>query len=167
MVELQKGNILDAGTEALVNTVNTAGVMGKGLALQFRRAFPDNYQFYRSACQRNEVQPGRMLIFPTNRFENPHYIVNFPTKRHWKARSTLQDIDAGLVALVGEIRRFDFGSIAIPSLGCGNGGLDWNVVRPRILKALTELPDVRVLLYQPWEIPPDESLYRRGDPTSP
>ena len=157
MVEIHEGNILDAMAEALVNTVNTVGVMGKGIALQFRQAFPDNYEFYRQACKRHEVQPGRMLVYSTNRFENPHYIVNFPTKRHWKGRSTIQDIDTGLVALVNDIRRLGIRSIAIPPLGCGNGGLDWHIVRPRIVKALEAVPEVRVLLYQSSGAPsPDE-----------
>src|ERR1700730_2661345 len=157
MVELQEGNILDAEAEALVNTVNTVGVMGKGVALQFRQAFPANYEFYRHACERKEVQPGRMLVYSTNRFENPRYIINFPTKRHWKGKSKLQDIDTGLAALLQDIRRLGIHSVAIPPLGCGNGGLDWGVVRPRIVKALEALTDVRVLLYQPRGAPsPDE-----------
>jgi O-acetyl-ADP-ribose deacetylase (regulator of RNase III) len=149
MIERAAGNILEANAEALVNTVNTVGVMGKGIALQFRQAFPRNYEIYRRACLRGDVKAGLMLVTPTGRFENPTLIVNFPTKRHWKGRSRLEDIDAGLTDLVRVIKEKDIHSIAIPPLGCGNGGLDWNIVRPRIEHALAAVPDTRVLLFAP------------------
>ena len=149
MIEHASGNILEANAEALVNTVNTVGVMGKGIALQFRQAFPKNYEIYRRACQRGDVKPGFMLVTPTGRFENPTFIINFPTKRHWKGRSRLEDIDAGLTDLVRVIKENGIHSIAIPPLGCGNGGLDWNVVRPRIEHAMAAVPNTRVLLFAP------------------
>ncbi len=158
MVELRSGNILDADTEALVNTVNTVGVMGKGIALQFRQAFPRNYEVYRRACERGEVQPGKMLVVPTDRLENPRYVVNFPTKRHWKGKSRVEDIEAGLEALVAEIRRLNIRSVAIPPLGCGNGGLDWEAVRPLIVRVMAAVPDVEVLLYQPRRAPVSEEM---------
>lgn len=143
--------------DALVNTVNTVGVMGKGVALQFRQAFPENYEYYRNACLRSQVQPGKMLIYSRNRLDNPRFIINFPTKRHWKGKSKLNDIDAGLAALVRDIRDLGIQSIAIPPLGCGNGGLDWAIVRPRIIKALEAVPEVHVLLYEPRGAPvPDQ-----------
>ena len=149
MLELTKGNLLDAPVEALVNTVNTVGVMGKGIALQFRQAFPDNFKVYEAACRHGEVVPGRMLVVPTHRFENPKFIINFPTKRHWKGKSRIEDIEAGLSDLVRVIRHEKIQSIAVPPLGCGNGGLEWSTVRPKIENALAQVPGVQVLLYAP------------------
>jgi O-acetyl-ADP-ribose deacetylase (regulator of RNase III) len=158
MVELTKGNILDADVNALVNTVNTVGVMGKGIALQFKQAFPRNYELYQRACERGEVVPGKMFVVPTNRLSNPKFIVNFPTKRHWKGKSRMEDITAGLVDLVRVIRRENIHSIAIPPLGCGNGGLDWDEVRPKIVSALSVLPDVNVLVFTPEGAPAVEDM---------
>lgn len=146
MIELTHGNLLDAEADALVNTVNCVGVMGKGLALQFKQAFPENFRAYERACRAGEVKPGHMLTRPTGKLTGPKYIVNFPTKRHWKGNSRIEDIDAGLEALVEEIQRLEIKSIAVPPLGCGNGGLRWEDVRPRIEAALGQLPGVRVLL---------------------
>jgi O-acetyl-ADP-ribose deacetylase (regulator of RNase III) len=103
MIHKAKGNLLAADVEALVNTVNSVGVMGKGIALQFKQAFPDNYAAYEAACKREEVQPGRMFVFHTNTFHNPHFIINFPTKRHWKGKSKIEDIEAGLKDLAASI----------------------------------------------------------------
>lgn len=165
MIQLTRGNILEAATEALVNTVNTEGVMGKGIALQFKRAFPENYLFYRRACERGEVEPGRMLVFETGRLSPPRYIINFPTKRHWRSPSRVEDIETGLQALVREITGRGIRSIAIPPLGCGNGGLDWREVRPRIERALAPLADVEVRLYEPAGAPdPRAMLDRRKRP---
>src|SRR4030042_1922418 len=96
MITRTKGNILEADAEALVNTVNCVGVMGKGIALQFRQAFPENYEAYRQACERGQVVPGRMFTWATELLQYPKYIINFPTKRHWKGKSKLADIEAGL-----------------------------------------------------------------------
>jgi O-acetyl-ADP-ribose deacetylase (regulator of RNase III) len=153
MIELSRGDILSADVEALVNTVNCVGVMGRGVALQFRKAFPDNYRAYRVACAREEVEPGRMFVHVLSRLENPRYIINFPTKRHWKGKSRLEDIDAGLDALIAEVERRGIQSIAVPPLGCGLGGLDWDAVRPRIEAAFARLPQVRVLLFEPTGAP--------------
>jgi len=158
MVEIRSGNILDADAEALVNTVNTVGVMGKGIALQFRQAFPRNYEVYRRACERGEVQPGKMLVVSTDRLDKPRYVVNFPTKRHWRGKSRIEDIESGLEALLAEIRRLNIRSIAIPPLGCGNGGLDWEVVRPMIVRAVAAVPEVQVLLYPPRGAPVPEEM---------
>ena len=146
---LTHGNVVKADAEALVNTVNCVGVMGKGVALQFKQAFPDNMKEYGKACKKKQVQPGRMLTFATSRLGNPKYIINFPTKRHWKGKSRLDDIESGLRALVEEVRRLEIKSIAIPPLGCGSGGLDWTTVRAMIEGAFTELPDVEMLLFEP------------------
>jgi O-acetyl-ADP-ribose deacetylase (regulator of RNase III) len=158
MIERTSGNILEADAEALVNTVNTVGVMGKGIALQFRQAFPANYDIYKRACARGEVRPGAMLVTPTGRFENPSLIINFPTKRHWRGRSRIEDIDSGLLDLVRIIKEKQIRSVAIPPLGCGNGGLDWHEVRPRIEQAFAALPDTRVLLFAPEGAPSVDSM---------
>lgn len=149
MIEHTHGNLLKANAEALVNTVNCVGVMGKGIALQFKQAFPENFRVYEHACQTGEVLPGRMLVFETGQMLSPKYIINFPTKRHWRGDSRLEDIDAGLAALVVEVQKLGIRSIAIPPLGCGNGGLDWTLVRPRIETAFSAIPGVRVLLFSP------------------
>ena len=158
MIKLTQGNILDADVEALVNTVNCVGVMGKGIALQFKQAFRDNFQAYASACRKGEVKPGRMFIFPTNKMFNPKYIINFPTKRHWKEKSKLEYIEQGLNALVAEVRRLGIKTIAIPPLGCGYGGLRWPEVRNLIETAFDQLPDVQVLLFEPGRTPEAESM---------
>ncbi|MGH9198835.1 MAG: type II toxin-antitoxin system antitoxin DNA ADP-ribosyl glycohydrolase DarG, partial [Acidimicrobiia bacterium] len=147
MIHLTRGDLLKADADALVNTVNTVGVMGKGVALQFRQAFPRNYEAYRRACERGSVEIGRMFVFDAGQLVRPRYIVNFPTKKHWKSKSRLEDIEAGLVDLVRVIEELDIKSIAVPPLGAGSGGLNWSDVRPRIEEALGGLSDVDVLLY--------------------
>ncbi len=153
MIEFRSGDILKDESDALVNTVNCVGVMGRGIALQFKDAYPDNFKVYEAACNRGEVQPGRMLVFETGKLTPPRFIINFPTKRHWRGRSRIEDIENGLGALVKEIRARDIRSIAIPPLGSGLGGLDWNSVRPRIERALQAVPGVRVSVYEPQGAP--------------
>jgi O-acetyl-ADP-ribose deacetylase (regulator of RNase III) len=148
MIEFRTGDILQADAEALVNTVNCVGIMGRGVALQFKQAFPENFKAYEAACAREEVQPGRMFVFETGFLTNPKYIINFPTKRHWRGKSRIKDIDAGLKALVEEIRKRGIQSIAVPPLGSGLGGLAWTEVRPRIEAALG-MPDVRTIVFEP------------------
>jgi O-acetyl-ADP-ribose deacetylase (regulator of RNase III) len=144
-----QGNLLEADAEALVNTVNCVGQMGKGIALQFKQAYPDNFHAYQKAVKAGLVRPGAMFVFETGRYLNPKLIINFPTKRHWRGKSRLEDIRSGLLALVEEIKSRGIESIAVPPLGCGNGGLDWNVVGPMIREALAPLLDVEVILYPP------------------
>lgn len=158
MIEHTSGNILYADAEALVNTVNCVGIMGRGIALQFKNAFPENFKAYASACQREEVRPGRMFVFATGQLANPRYIINFPTKRHWRGKSRIEDIDTGLVDLVAVIRQREIRSIAIPPLGSGLGGLDWEEVKPRIERALEQLPDLKVLLYEPKGAPSSDKM---------
>lgn len=158
MIELTGGNILDTNVEALVNTVNCLGVMGKGIALQFKQAYPDNYEAYRRACERHEVQPGKMLVYDRRGMFNPRYIINFPTKRHWRGKSRIEDIELGLPALVEEIRRLGITSVAVPPLGCGSGGLKWAEIRPLIERALAPLANVRVLLFAPHGAPDPETM---------
>jgi O-acetyl-ADP-ribose deacetylase (regulator of RNase III) len=149
MISLTTGNLLEANVEALVNTVNCVGIMGKGIALQSKKAFPDNYEAYARACKAGEVVPGKMLVFETERMLNPKYIISFPTKRHWMGRSRYEDIESGLQALARELRERKIRSVAVPPLGCGNGGLDWRIVRPMIERSLRNMPDVKVHLYEP------------------
>ena len=153
MIEYKTGDILAEEAEALVNTVNCVGFMGRGIALQFKKAWPDNFKAYAAACRRNEVQPGRMFVFETGRLTNPRLIVNFPTKRHWRGKSRMEDIEAGLQDLVELIRKRGIRSIAVPPLGAGLGGLDWAEVRKRIERALRELPDVKVIVFEPTATP--------------
>lgn len=149
MIEYKQGDLLAEDVEALVNSVNCVGVMGRGVALQFKQAFPANFDAYENACRRGELQPGRMFVYQTNQLTNPRYIINFPTKRHWRGKSRLVDIEAGLQALVDEIRRHEIRSIALPPLGSGLGGLNWNDVRERIERAMGALPDVRIVVFEP------------------
>lgn len=158
MIKLRKGNLLEADTEALVNTVNSVGFMGKGIALQFKKAFPDNFNAYQKACRRKEVKPGKMFVYETGSMMNPKYIINFPTKRNWRGNSRLEYIDSGLTALLREIRKRKIRSVAIPPLGSGLGGLNWNEVRPRIEKAFEALPDVEVLLFEPAGAPAPKEM---------
>lgn len=149
MIEYKSGDILKEDAEALVNTVNTVGIMGRGIALRFKEAFPDNFKAYQAASMRHEIKTGHMFVFETKRLTNPRYIINFPTKRHWRGRSRLSDIETGLGALANEIRRRGIRSIAIPPLGSGLGGLDWADVRPQIERALGGLPHVRIVVFEP------------------
>ena len=160
MIEVTRGDILKADAEALVNTVNCVGVMGRGIAAQFKRAYPKNFSAYLQACKRHEVQPGRMLIVETGQLANPRWVINFPTKRHWRGNSRLEDIDAGLTALIADVHRLGITSIAVPPLGCGLGGLDWDAVRPRIEHVFAALPDVTVLLFEPAGAPPPKEMIR-------
>jgi O-acetyl-ADP-ribose deacetylase (regulator of RNase III) len=153
MITEVTGDLLEADVDALVNAVNTAGVMGKGVALQFRRAFPANYAAYRRACDRSEVVLGKMFVFHNGQLTRPRFIVNFPTKQHWRSPSKLSDIESGLAELVRVIYEHGIKSIAVPALGCGNGGLEWEDVRPLIEHALGALPDVDVRLYPPQQAP--------------
>ncbi|HEY3260545.1 MAG TPA: macro domain-containing protein, partial [Pseudonocardiaceae bacterium] len=153
MIEFGNGNLLHAQVDALVNTVNTMGVMGKGVALQFKQAFPANFTAYKRACDIGEVRIGRMFVYDSTR-RGPHrYVINFPTKQHWRSKSRLQDIEVGLDDLVRLIHELGVASIAVPALGCGNGGLNWNDVYPLIERALRPLP-VRAIVYPPAGAPP-------------
>ena len=149
MIEFKTGDILTEDAEALVNTVNCVGSMGRGIALQFKNSFPDNFKSYVAACKRKDVQPGRMFVFETGQLANPRYIINFPTKRHWRGKSRMEDIDAGLVALAEEIRSYNIQSIAIPPLGSWLGGLDWFDVRPRVENMLDQFSDLMAVVFEP------------------
>ena len=149
MLEYKTGNILAEDAEALVNTVNCVGVMGRGVALMFKKAFPDNFEAYAHACRREEVRPGQMFVVEQDQLVGPRYIVNFPTKRHWRGRSRMEDIESGLLDLRRVIHEKGIRSIAIPPLGSGLGGLAWSDVRPQIEEALHDLDDVCVVIFEP------------------
>lgn len=149
MIEFKTGDILREDVEALVNTVNCVGIMGRGIALQFKHAYPANFSAYEAACRRDEVVPGRMFVFETGHLTNPRYIINFPTKRHWRSKSRIEDVESGLDALVSEVGTRGIRSIAIPPLGAGLGGLDWADVRARIERAMLRLSGVRVVVFEP------------------
>ena len=161
MIQSKVGDILAEDVEALVNTVNCVGVMGRGVALQFKKAYPQNFKAYADACTRKKVRLGRVFVHALNQSVNPRYIINFPTKNHWRDRSRLGDIEAGLKSLIKEVRERDIRSIAIPPLGSGLGGLEWNVVRPRIEEALSGIHDLHVVIFEPNdELELSEQAYR-------
>lgn len=149
MIEYKKGNILKEDADAIINTVNCVGVMGRGIALQFKNAFPDNFKAYAEACKNDEVQPGEMFVFETLQLTPPHYIINFPTKRHWRGKSRIEDIESGLNALKEVILERGIESVAIPPLGSGLGGLDWQQVRHRIEQTLADLDRVQIIIFEP------------------
>ena len=142
------GNLLKADVEALANSVNTVGVMGKGIALQFKNAFPANFKAYEAACKKQAVRLGEVFVFDNGQLMPPRWIINFPTKGHWRARSRIRDVAEGLDDLRDVIEELEISSIALPPLGCGHGGLDWGEVRSLIKERLGDL-DVVVHLYAP------------------
>jgi len=143
-----QGDLLDADVDALVNAVNTVGVMGKGIALAFKQRFPANFQAYTAACQRGEVQTGRMFVTETQALLGPRWIVNFPTKQHWRDPSRLAWVQGGLQDLRRFLLEASASSVALPALGAGLGGLGWPAVRDEIEAALSDLVvDIRV--YEP------------------
>lgn len=152
MITFTTGDLLQDTSQALVNTVNCVGVMGRGIALQFKKKFADNYQSYAAACKQEQVVPGEMFVHRNQDMFGPEWIVNFPTKRHWRQNSRLEDIEAGLDDLANVIRSHQIKSIAIPPLGSGLGGLDWQVVKPLIISKLSHLKDVEIRIYEPSNI---------------
>jgi O-acetyl-ADP-ribose deacetylase (regulator of RNase III) len=152
MIKFTQGNLLDADVDALVNTVNTVGVMGKGIALMFKEAFPENFRAYARACKAKELHVGKMFV--TERgglIGGPKWIINFPTKDHWRSPSKMEWIESGLSDLKRWIETESIRSVALPPLGSGNGGLNWRDVRPKIEEALGSLPNVDVIVYEPTE----------------
>lgn len=159
MLKITTGNLLEASVDALVNTVNTEGVMGKGIALQFKQAFPSMYRAYELACKAKEVRLGHVHVYDLGGLVGgPKWIINFPTKGHWKSKSRLNDIVSGLDDLVAQIRTLGIRSIAVPPLGCGYGGLSWVDVEPLIRKAFEALPEVEVQLFAPTGAPDAASM---------
>ncbi|OXS28076.1 MAG: Appr-1-p processing protein [Desulfovibrio sp. MES5] len=158
MIEYKSGDILKEEADAIVNTVNCVGVMGRGIALQFKKTFPANYKAYEAACENKAVVPGSMFVYATGTLTAPRFIINFPTKRHWRGKSSLNDIEAGLDDLVRVIQERGITSIAIPPLGCGLGGLDWPTVRTAIEQRLSGLANVRIILFEPNGAPKSEEM---------
>jgi O-acetyl-ADP-ribose deacetylase (regulator of RNase III) len=149
MIRYTQGNLLDADVEALVNTVNTVGVMGKGIALMFKERFPQNMAAYAKACKAQDVQTGKVFVTASDELMGPRWIVNFPTKQHWKAPSQLEWIVEGLQDLRRFLEDNQVRSIALPPLGAGNGQLDWQLVKIEIEKALYNMPSVDIVVYEP------------------
>lgn len=149
MIEYKTGNLLNEQTDALVNTVNCVGVMGRGIALQFKKKYPENFKEYEVACKQEKVQPGTMFVHETGTLINPRYIINFPSKRHWRGKSRMEDIVSGLRDLVRVVRTYDIKSIALPPIGCGLGGLEWEKVKAQIEQTFADLCEVRVVVYEP------------------
>ncbi|MGG2064174.1 type II toxin-antitoxin system antitoxin DNA ADP-ribosyl glycohydrolase DarG [Bacillus sp. S14(2024)] len=151
MLKFKTGNLFESvyRMDAIVNTVNCVGVMGKGIALEFKNRYPENFNYYKQVCSNKELFPGKMLMFLQNSNGCPRYIVNFPTKNHWRNPSKMEYIREGLDDLVKQIKEHSIKSIALPALGCGNGGLDWNDVKPLIQKKLQHLDDVEIIVYEP------------------
>ena len=159
MIKLTQGDLLKQGdVDAIVNTVNCVGVMGKGIALQFKNKWPANFTAYAAACKAGQVRPGRMFVFDSGGLVKPNFIINFPTKDHWRGSSKIEFIRDGLVDLVAQVKRLGIRSIAVPPLGCGNGGLDWADVRPMIEAAFEALPDVEVRLFEPAGAPDPKTM---------
>lgn len=148
MIYYTTGNLLESDADALVNTVNTVGVMGKGIALMFKQRFPDNYCQYKAACGAGRVVTGSMFVTEVRELMGPRWVINFPTKQHWRDLSQLVWIEAGLQDLRRFLIEHKVKSAAIPGLGTGNGGLDWAEVRPLIGQILGSL-DTEIVVYQP------------------
>ncbi|OSI12556.1 type II toxin-antitoxin system antitoxin DNA ADP-ribosyl glycohydrolase DarG [Neisseria canis] len=153
MIEFKTGNIFESDAEALVNTVNCVGVMGRGIALQFKNKYPENFKAYQQACKQEFLKPGKMFVFETEQLVLPKWIINFPTKRHWRGKSRIEDIEIGLIDLVKVIQEKNIQSIAIPPLGSGLGGLDWNDVRSQIENTLSHVENVKIFVYEPGGAP--------------
>lgn len=151
MVKDAYGDIFGSGAEALVNPVNCVGVMGAGLALKFKERWPENYKAYAAKCRGGRLKPGRVLVYTTGLPHPPHpkYIINIPTKNHWRDSSRLKYVSLGLDGLVKAVSALGIRSVALPALGCGLGGLDWETVRALTIKKLSALPETDVFLYAP------------------
>lgn len=160
MITYKIGDIFKEEADAIVNTVNCVGVMGRGIALQFKKRFPENFKAYESACKHKEVVPGKMFVHATGSLIGPKYVINFPTKRHWRGASHMEDIVSGLQDLVAVITDLNIKSIALPPLGCGLGGLDWNKVQVCIESALSQLSEVKVIVFEPKGSPEAEKMVK-------
>lgn len=142
MLKIVEGDIFTSPAQTLVNTVNTVGVMGKGLALAFRKKYPEMYEYYKNACVERNLVVGRLMLYKGK----DHWILNFPTKEHWRNPSRYEYIEDGLKAFARCYSDFGIRSIAFPKLGCGAGGLDWEKVKPLMVSYLKDLP-IDVFIY--------------------
>jgi len=149
-IKMVEGDLLkESDVDVIVNTVNCVGVMGKGIALQFKKKWPENFKAYADACKRKEVKTGKMHVFNAGALATPKFVINFPTKDHWRGKSKVEYITEGLKDLVKVIKELNIHSIALPPLGCGNGGLEWELVKELIEKSFSTIPEVEVRLYAP------------------
>jgi O-acetyl-ADP-ribose deacetylase (regulator of RNase III) len=162
-VRVKSGDLLKENSEAIVNTVNCVGVMGKGIALQFKQRWPQNFKAYEAACERKEIRPGKMFIYDLGEWAKPRFIINFPTKVDWKKPSKIEYIESGLRDLVSQVERLGIKSIALPPLGCGNGGLDWQTVKALIVDAFRDRPEVHVDVFEPKGAPPAREMVNRTE----
>ncbi|MBL4775989.1 MAG: macro domain-containing protein [Mariprofundus sp.] len=160
MMTYKTGDIFTEEAQAIVNTVNCVGVMGRGIALQFKKRFPENFKAYETACKQKKVVPGKMFVYQTTSLIHPKYIINFPTKRHWRGASRIEDIEAGLENLTEVMTKLNIKSIALPPLGTGLGGLSWNDVRARIENRLSKLSDVEIIVFEPKGAPQAEKMVK-------
>jgi O-acetyl-ADP-ribose deacetylase (regulator of RNase III) len=163
MIDFVHGNLFDADVEAIVNAVNCVGVMGKGIALEFKKRFPGNFIAYKAACDAGQIQLSRVFTYDNGTSAKPRYIVNFPTKHHWRNASRLEDIRSGLDSLTAEINRLGIHSIAIPALGCGLGGLDWQVVREELENRLLACKTSKIMVFEPKESSPRNQSSHNGN----
>tara|TARA_R110000787_G_scaffold284415_1_gene398098 strand:- start:23682 stop:24719 length:1038 start_codon:yes stop_codon:yes gene_type:complete len=153
-ISFKKGNMFDEPVQAVVNTVNCVGVMGKGVALEFKNRWPANFKAYKKLCDSDGLKPGQMFIFDTKELfasEGPRYLINFPTKAHWRSKSKISYVEDGLDALAKTIQSYGIKSVAIPPLGCGNGGLDWAEVKPLIVSKLSQIEGIDIIVFAPKE----------------
>ncbi len=158
MIKTLTGDLLKDDVDAIVNTVNCVGIMGKGIALQFKKKWPKNFKSYEKAYKHGELSVGKMFVYDSGGLVNPNFIINFPTKKHWKEKTKLSYIEDGLIDLIKQIQLLNIKSIAIPPLGCGNGGLKWDEVKPLILGAFEKLPNIDVHIYEPKGAPDPKTM---------
>jgi O-acetyl-ADP-ribose deacetylase (regulator of RNase III) len=154
MLKFLKGDMFEYihRVDAIINTVNCVGVMGKGIALEFKKRYPDNFTIYKRVCEKKELTPGKMLIVKNSYSTAPKYIINFPTKNHWRGKSKIEYIENGLDALKEELNKYSIRSVAMPPLGCGNGGLEWDQVKKLIIEKLNDVDNVNFLVFEPNQI---------------
>ncbi len=145
MVTFVKGDIFKSPAQVLTNTVNCVGVMGKGVALEFKNRYPQMFNDYKARCDQGNVKPGQPYLWE----DDSAQVLNFPTKRNWRDNSLFQDVEDGLKHLASSYEQMGIQSIAMPALGCGLGGLKWSEVQPLIVKHLGDLPDLDVYVYEP------------------
>lgn len=148
-VTLKSGDLLKDSSEAIVNTVNCVGVMGKGIALQFKQRWPQNFRAYVDACKHRQIKSGKVFIHDMGQWAEPRYIINFPTKVHWRGESKIEYVQTGLRDLIAQVGHLGIKSIALPPLGCGNGGLEWSKVKCLIFDVFADHPDIQVNLFEP------------------
>jgi len=162
-VTIKSGDLLKENSEAIVNTVNCVGVMGKGIALQFKQRWPQNFKAYAAACDRKEVRPGKMFIYDFGEWAKPRFIINFPTKQHWRGDSKIEYIEKGLRDLVLQVERLGIKSIALPPLGCGSGGLDWHTVKRLVFDAFKDHSEIQIDLFEPKGAPRPQEMVNRTE----